>query len=665
VTLEGVHRRLVILMCMTALSAFASGAGVEPLSAGLAYVALLVAFAWNPSSGVSERIGRLGLPLALLLAARVALHAFLLGGDIVVPVVDLLLLLLCSEALRSTEHFNEVRLYALTLALLLAATAYRPGAVFGLSFAFYVALASVALPMGVVRRKSQRFGDEVPAPDRALVLPSLALSSVTLLAAMVVFLSFPRVARGWGNRGEVMASSIAGFGDQISIGEVGSRIYSNPQVVLRVEFPDGVPRNLLGLHWRGRSYDRFDGTRWTRSRTVRPSSARRDWYRDRWAGPLVRQEIYAAALDVRVLFALHPLVEVEAEEGIQPMFDNVGDYFYWGSTAPVYTAWSMSTPPPVDSLRAAERGFMPDPERYLQLPRLPDRIHALADSLTRDLETRYDKAAAIEEYLRSEFTYTRELPASAREATLDHFLFERRAGHCEYYSTAMVTLLRSAGIHARNVNGFMGGRWNEFGGYLAVTQNEAHSWVEVWFPDHGWVSFDPTPGGSGSAGAEVAWSWPGLLWFDGLQHRWNKWILDYSLDAQVGLFDRARSWLDGGPESEPGTGRRLPLWLLALLVVPTAALAVRRLRAGGPVAPGVSRRYLSLLRSARRAGIVSGEVAPLHLARAIQARVPEAGPAAARAVQLYTRARFGGEPLDAGESRDYRRSVRQARKELR
>ncbi len=662
--LHALHRRLVILMCVAALTAFAAGAGVEVISAGLAYLALLVAFLWDPSSAVSERIGRLGLPLALLLTARVALHAVMLEGDVVVPVVDLLLLLLCSEALRSTEHFNEVRLYALTLALLLAATAYRPGAIFGLSFALYVALASVTIPMGVVRRKSQRFGDPAPPPDRALVLPTLALSSVTLLAAIVVFLSFPRVARGWGNRGDVMASSIAGFADQISIGEVGSRIYSNPQVVLRVEFPDGLPQDFLGLRWRGRSYDRFSGTRWTRSQAVRPSSARRDWYRDRWQGPLLRQEIYAAALDVRVLFALHPLVEVQAEAGIQPMFDNVGDYFYWGTTAPVYSAWSMSGGPHPDSLRAAERGFMPDRERYLQLPPLPDRIHALADSLTQGIETRYDRAVAIQEYLRNEFTYTRELPNSARAATLDHFLFERRAGHCEYYSTAMVVLLRSLGIHARNVNGFLGGRWNEFGGYLAVTQNEAHSWVEVWFPNHGWVAFDPTPGGSAEGGAEAVWDWPGRLWFDGLQHRWNKWILDYSLDAQLGLFDQARGWFDDVRDSGSEGRRRLPPWLLALIALPAGALALQRLRGAGPVASGVSRRYLGLLRSARKAGVVRGEVTPLHLARAIEERVPAAGPAAARAIELYARARFGGESLDAEEIRAYRRAVREARKEI-
>jgi hypothetical protein len=186
----------------------------------------------------------------------------------------------------------------------------------------------------------------------------------------------------------------------------------------------------------------------------------------------------------------------------------------------------------------------------------------------------------------------------------------------------------------------------------------------VWFPNHGWVAFDPTPGGSGEAAAEVAWSWPGLLWFDGLQHRWNKWILDYSLDAQMGLLDRARSWLGDDGDSDDGGGRGIPLWLFVLLAAPALAFAVQRLRGGRPAPSGVARRYLALVRSAQKAGIVTGEVAPLQLARLIRTEVPEAGPAASRAVDLYTRSRFGGEPLDAGDSREYRRAVREARKEL-
>jgi hypothetical protein len=296
---------------------------------------------------------------------------------------------------------------------------------------------------------------------------------------------------------------------------------------------------------------------------------------------------------------------------------------------------------------------------------MPDRIAALADSLTRDLENRYDKAAAIERYLRTQFQYTRELPRTAGDATLDHFLFDRRAGHCEYFSTAMAVMLRSVGIHARNVNGFLGGRWNEFGQYLAVTQNEAHSWVEVWFPSYGWITFDPTPGGSGVGAADVAWNWPGRFWFDGLQHRWNKWVLDYSMDSQLDLLGGLTRWLDrpGEPESSREGPSPSWIWIVALLSVTLLALA--RFRGGGPSPGGVSRSYLSLVRAGRRAGVLDpGPITPFGLARTIRVRRPEAGEPATRAVELYTRARFGGIPLDPGESKALRAAVRQARKRL-
>jgi len=607
--------------------------------------------------------------LAVIMALAIAIRFALAGGDVVVPVVGLLLVLLVSEALRPEESMNEARLYALTLALLLAATAYRPGALFAVAFVAYVALASVAVPMGLVRRKAERHGMEAPLPDRPFGLAAAAVTVVTLTSAALVFVLFPRAARGWPGAGEAMATSIAGFSDQISIGEVGSSIYSNPRVVLRVEFPDGMPSNFLGLHWRGRSYDRFDGMRWTRSEGIRPSRVPENWYRERWPEGLLRQRVYAARLDVRVLFGVSPVIGVLPESEIYPMYDNVGDWSYWGSSAPVYTALSRTERPPDDLLRAAERGYMPDRSRYLQLPRLPDRIAALADSVVSaaGAETRFDRAVALERFLRSSFGYTRELPATAREATLDHFLFHRREGHCEYFSTAMVVLLRSLGIHARNVNGFLGGRWNEFGQYLAVTQNEAHSWVEVWFPNYGWVAFDPTPGGASGAAADAGWLWPGRFWLDGLQHRWNKWILDYSMDVQLDFMDRLSGLLgrDGGSEGT-GPGGALPPWIWVVAATPFLAwILVRRRQDSRRSHDGVTRGYLSLVRAARRRGLVEpGPVTPMRFARALRERRPAVGSAANRAVELYARWRFGGRPLSPEETRAFRLAVREAKRNL-
>ncbi|HKJ00794.1 MAG TPA: DUF3488 and transglutaminase-like domain-containing protein, partial [Longimicrobiales bacterium] len=436
------HRRLAVLMSMAGLVAFAGGAGVEPVSALLAAVALVVALVWQPDRAQSARMERIWLPLATILVIRALLHVFVIRDDVVIPVVDLLLLLMAAEALRFLDAPNDIRLYALSFALLLAATAYRPGILFLLAFVAYVGFSVMGLMVGHLRRKAERHHVRHIPLGRGLVLTSGGLVGVILLVAAVVFVTFPRVSRGWAGRGETLATSIAGFSDEVSIGEHGSRIYGNPQIVLRVEFPQGQPANMLGLHWRGRSYDRFDGVRWTRSRSLPPSAGPVQWYQERWSGPLLEQRIYGAPLDVRVLFSLHPVVEIDAENGIQPLFDNAGDFMYWGNGAPAYTAWSRAVAPSPAELRAAGDGYRPLARYFLQLPTdLDPRIRALADSLTAGLETRYDKAEAVRRYL-SGFAYTLELPATARQTSLEYFLFERRAGHCEYFSTAMVVLLR-------------------------------------------------------------------------------------------------------------------------------------------------------------------------------------------------------------------------------
>lgn len=663
------HRRLVVLMGLTGLAAFAGGAGFEPVSAVLAGAALTTALFWHPDPDLSRRLEQLWLPLAAVLVARALFHVFVVRDDVVIPVVDLLLLLMAAEALRSLDAPNDVRLYALSFALVLASTAYRPGVVFLVAFVAYVVLATLALMVGQVRRKAEHHGvREVPL-GRGLFRTTAALSLVTLGASAAVFLAFPRVSRGWAGRGETLATSIAGFSDQVSLGEYGSSILGNPQIVLRVEFPSGPPPDVSGLHWRGRSYDRFDGVRWTRSRRLPASVGRTEWYRQRWGGPLMEQKIYGAPLDVRVLFALHPVVDIDPENGIQPLFDNAGDFMYWGRTAPVYTAYAPSEPPPPDALRSAVQGYQPSSRYYLQLPQTLDpRVAALADSLTRGLDNAYDKAVAVQRYLQS-FDYTRDLPARPDQTSLEYFLFQRRAGHCEYFSTAMAVLLRTQGIRTRNVNGFLGGQWSEFGNYLVVTQNEAHSWVEVWFPEHGWVTFDPTPVGGSAGTVEAAWFWPGKIFFDGLQHRWNKWVLDYSVDDQATLFQRWSNALRGdeaqsAERETPGPMESVP-WV-PLLVVAALAAGALGLRSGSRALPPGTRAYVRLRDLCTGAGLpVTPGLTPLALTRTVAADLPEAAHPVERVIALYLRERYEGAALGPSELREMNSALGAARRLLR
>ena len=663
--LRRLHRRLAVLMGFSGLVAFAGGAGFEPVSSVLAGVALIAAFFWHPDPRLSVRLERVWLPLAAILVARALFHVFLVRDDVVIPVVDLLLLLLAAEALRSLDAPNDLRLYALSFALILASTAYRPGILFLVAFVSYVVLATVALMVGLVRRKSEWHGvREVPL-GRGLMATTGVLSGVILLIAMAVFVTFPRVSQGWAGRGETLATSIAGFSDEISIGEHGATIRGNPEIVLRVEFPSGVPADIGGLHWRGRSYDRFDGVRWTRSSGMPPSGGPTQWYVERWGGSVIEQRIYGSPLDVRVLFALHPAIDFDAENNIQPLFDNAGDYVYWGSVAPVYTAYSPASPPRPEELRASRRGYTPSDRFFLQLPELEPRIAALADSITAGLDNRYDQAAAIESWLRT-FAYTRDLPATARQTGLEYFLFERRAGHCEYFSTAMVVMLRSLGIQARNVNGFLGGQWSPFGEYLVVTQNEAHSWVEAWFPGYGWVPFDPTPPDAATTEVVESWFWPGRILFDGLQHRWNKWVLDYSVDSQVGIFSSlfAERVIETSTSTgtSPETGNWWGAGLLVLLLIAGVAWARGERRTTSPT----TAMYMQLRASCARAGLaVSPGLTPLLLTQRVRAERDAAAQPAERVVDLYLRARYGGERLGESELREMRAALKETRRLLR
>jgi protein-glutamine gamma-glutamyltransferase len=664
------NRRLTISMSLTALVAFAGGAGFEPLSAILAGAALILGLKWQPDARLSEKMERVWLPLAFILVLRALFHVFVVRDDVVIPVVDLLLLLMCAEALRSLDAPNDVRLYALSFALLLASTAYRPGLLFALAFVSYVAIANVTLMTGHLRRQTEGVGGEEILLGRRFLFGMAGLSGVVLLVAGVMFVAFPRISRGWASRGDVLATSIAGFSDEVSIGTHGSRIYPNPEIVLRVEFPEGQPTDMNALYWRGRSYDRFDGTRWSRSPRLPAALAPTAWY-ERWGSERTLQRIFGAPLDVQILFALHPVLSIEPDSPrIATLFDNAGDQIYWGSGQPVYDALSVTSRPAAEDLRSATGRFRPARSFYTQTPDLTDRVRELALELTQTEETTYDKAVALEAYFQNGFEYTLELPRTAREATLDAFLFERRAGHCEYFSTAMAVLLRSQGILAREVNGFRGGQWSEFGQYLAVTQNEAHSWVEVWFPGYGWVPFDPTPSGSGSVTALQSWNWPGRLWFDGLQHRWNKWVLDYNTESQGTLFSRIQDFFSPAPEEQlasdtPGqdASRRPFIWFSLFGVVGLLGLLWTNI--GGGHSPE-TRNYLRLRAAYESAGLPTrNDLTPADLLTALRTRLHPAHAAAKRLVTLYLRSRFGGVDLTEEERRDMTRSLRIARRAIR
>lgn len=148
--------------------------------------------------------------------------------------------------------------------------------------------------------------------------------------------------------------------------------------------------------------------------------------------------------------------------------------------------------------------------RYLQLPdTITEETRQLAHALTEGLTTHYDKVIAIRDHLLSEYPYNFYPPPQQPNTDAVHqFLFVDQEGVCEHYVSAMVVMLRELGIPSRFVVGYGSGDYNPITGFYEVRANDAHAWVEVYFPGHGWVPFDPTPGWNGDPQTGPVDSWP-------------------------------------------------------------------------------------------------------------------------------------------------------------
>ena len=664
------HRRLATGTALAALLAFAAGAGFGSPTVVLSALALGLALVWRAPPEAGRRLETISQVVVWLLFVWMA-SALFFGGDALDRALVLLLFLLVSETLRPLQAPNDMRLYGLSFALLIASTAYRPGLAFGIGFVAYVVLATLALMVGHLRRQAEAFRIADVPIGRPFFSATAALSGVTVLMSAVVFIAFPRLPRNWsGPRLQSTEAVMVGFGEGVSLEEFGTRIAPNPQVVLRVEFPDGVPANPGALHWRGRSYDRFDGVRWSRTPGLMAVVPPRV-YRDRWGSGGMRQQIFGSPPGVSVLFGLHPILDIRPRSAIRPLVDGTGDFRFFGPDAPVYAVESGAALPSAEALRTAPDEPAPGGRAYLQLPPLDSRVALLADSLTRGLTNQYDRARAIESFFKREFRYTLDLPATRAQTSLEYFLFTRRAGHCEYFSSGMAVLLRSIGIPARNVNGFLGGTWNAGGRYLAVTQNEAHSWVEVWFPEFGWVPFDPTPAGSreetiASEGGVGGAFWPGRFFFDGMQHRWNKWVVDYNLEKQIGVFQQmGELFRRSQPTPRPGSFGALRGLLPWIALIAAMLLLIRlRPRGGRRKVSGEARIYLALRRAYARAGYADENATPLAWLEGLRRARAPGHAAAERLVRDYLRARFAGESIGESGREQMKRDLAEARQAL-
>jgi len=243
--------------------------------------------------------------------------------------------------------------------------------------------------------------------------------------------------------------------------------------------------------------------------------------------PLLNDTLFAAPVAFRVRGPIATIVK-DKQTGA---FTSPG---LRGRTA--YIVTSDVNLPTEQELRLDVPASSLDKQVYLQKPKLDPRVSQLAHDITRNAATAYDKARAIEHYLKTEFIYTLDLKIAGPDP-LAEFLFQTREGHCEYFATAMVIMLRTIGIPARIVNGFQMGEYNDLNDMYTVRESDAHSWVEAYFPrTDSWIEFDPTP----SAGIND-YSHGGLLaslrkYADAMEVFWLDYIVTLDSDEQASIM---------------------------------------------------------------------------------------------------------------------------------
>ena len=493
----------------------------------------------------------------------------------------------------------------------------------------------------------------------------LRLTGMAIPPAALLFVLVPRPAEGFSLPG-LVRSAETGLREALQPGTI-ARLARNESVVLRATFPESRPPRPW--YWRAIVLWRCRGLRWERGSTDRLPEARRR------SGGVLQQCIYRPQ-GMRWLVALD-----------RPQAAPTGAELTPGRTLAADGPLRGRHAYRVRSARDEAAGSLSPATRRAAL-RTPDDLPQRVGSLAREWRSGSADGAAIARrglayFADNDFAYTAE-PGTMDLAT---FLFDRRAGFCEHYASTYALLMRLAGVPARVVVGYRGGRWNPFAGHAVIRQAQAHAWCELWLPETGWQRVDPSvavrlertgpawprgergagvetlAGGNGNGNgddgtgggdpiplSETSWESGYRLWLDAITGWWERAVLAYGPRQQERLlaFLGLREW---------GAGA---LWTLAALALGACAAlyaGIGRMRRG--TGDPVLRALAAFERRLRRAGLVRAPHEPPHaFGRRASAALPERAPTIAAFVNLYGALRYGGEPVSRPALRRLRRLAR-------
>ena len=523
--------------------------------------------------------------LAIVLLLYVFISVIFFGEEIFQGILKFLIYIQMLKHLSRKSIRDIMQIYIISFFQFISGAIITIEIAYGLAFVIYIALALLGLIIINLRKESLDAGvkSDYGVITRPFLYSTGLLSLAVVLMSILLFICLPRLKAGFFSSDFIRPNVLkSGFSDSVELGKVGE-IKKDNSAVMRVSILNNNNRKInRDLYWRGIALDYFDGKSWSIDSDNYGDYERS--YRRNSSGVinilknrerLIAQEIVTEPTDTDILFAIdHPAGYSEVGRTVYEVNDS---YFlpFKPKQRIKYKAYSKLSGVSEDELRNSGEDYSYYIRtRYLQLSEVSKRLKSLALQITSNDSNPRDKVNSIKNYLLREMNYTLVLEDGDEDFPLEDFIFEKKRGHCEYFATAMVIMLRINGIPSRIVNGFIGGTWNKHGNFYLIKESDAHSWVEVYYPGYGWQTSDPTPSTLDNDNSNIFLISSVISYIDYLKYRWQRYVIDYSRSDQIKLFSNTKqrlSWnqfiLNKKIKSKLGIGKNFIIPILILVLV--------------------------------------------------------------------------------------------------
>lgn len=553
---------MVAISSLTAVLSYAIAlCGIVPLFPWLtalprmALAAGLLAGIWQERRGVwplkNWQFNLAVLPVFLYYAFQFS------RANPVQPVVSALAIMLAVRLCGEKSVRHHLQIAALSLFCLASSSLFDLNPIFLLYLTLMLLLVAVSLVLLTFHAQDSRMALSRPHLRRVLAVGVLMpLASLPLL--LLFFPILPRTQIPLWNIMAAPAARPSGFSDKVEPG-TSATVAESRTIAFRAEMPRQPQQQL---YWRGTVFNRMEGHRWVRDAAVPPEHLL-------YKGARIVQTVYPEPGSSRALFGLDAPAII-AQPRARGASDGTFEY-----PGPLTRRLGYRTESITSGILPTAGGI--NRSFYLRLPPdIPKRVKQLAGDIRRRGTDDARRLELLEQHFRNgNYRYSmRDLPTG--EHALEQFLFVTKQGHCEFFASAFTLLLRAAGVPARLVGGYLGGDYNDLGGYYLVSDDMAHVWVEAYLEGRGWLRVDPS---SFASNAGAVWGdgkqrSPAMklrLFLDSLDHTWNRTIVTYDFEQQVEIARSAGRRLQ---KIEMGKAARAALPYLPLSMVLVFALIV-------------------------------------------------------------------------------------------